>query len=141
MVWNPYICSMKKCGKCGVTKARTEFHANPTKKDGLQSMCKECRKEYHREHYLKNSTKYKAQVKARKVELRDFIRRYKSLTGCKNCGDKRHYVLDFHHLHGKDFSVGEFRGKSLKRIKAEIRKCEVLCANCHREVHYNAGDA
>jgi ribosomal protein S21 len=28
-------------------------------------------------------------------------------------------------------------GVSLKRLKAEIEKCEVLCANCHAKEHYS----
>ncbi len=63
---------------------------------------------------------------------------YKKTLCCKKCGDKRHYVLEFHHLGSKEDSVAEMmqRGVKIARVKEEIAKCEVLCANCHREFHY-----
>ena len=42
-------------------------------------------------------------------------------------------AMDFDHVRGRKFkSVSQMKGVSLSRIKAEIRKCEVVCANCHR---------
>ena len=54
------------------------------------------------------------------------------------CGEDRWYVLDFHHIGDKDFNISQKvqEGCSLDTIKKEIEKCIVLCANCHREVHY-----
>ena len=37
----------KRCRRCGELKEESEFHKNKTKKDGLQSECKDCRKEYY----------------------------------------------------------------------------------------------
>ena len=44
-------------------------------------------------------------------------------------------AYDFHHLDPaeKDFSISD--GTSWKWIEPELRKCELLCARCHREVH------
>jgi hypothetical protein len=64
------------------------------------------------------------------------VNRVKGLSGCADCG--RHYhpaVLDFHHLEPEDkqASVGDMiRNAGMERLKAEIRKCVLLCANCHR---------
>jgi hypothetical protein len=57
---------------------------------------------------------------------------------CAICGDTRWYVLDFHHINGKDFTISEKvrEGCSLNTIKKEIEKCILVCANCHRELHY-----
>jgi len=56
---------------------------------------------------------------------------------CKICGyDKWPCAFDFHHvdpLH-KDFTISQHM-TSWDRIKPELDKCELLCSNCHREVH------
>lgn len=46
-------------------------------------------------------------------------------------------ALDFHHLNPseKDLEVSLLTRYSTKRVKDEIRKCVVLCANCHRKLH------
>lgn len=131
---------MKVCGSCKKEKSREEFHVNPTKPDGLQSMCKECRKAYHRKHYLANKAKYKNQSDKRKKDLREEFNEYKKTLCCSKCGENRWYVLDFHHRNPKEkdtevsYMIGS--GRSIESIKKEIEKCDVLCANCHREIHY-----
>jgi hypothetical protein len=52
-------------------------------------------------------------------------------------------VLDFHHR-DEDFKEHKIcdmvhRGFTLAKILAEIAKCDVLCANCHRRFHYENG--
>ena len=42
---------MKRCGRCGKEKERTEFPRDRTSKDGLDSRCRKCRNEYNREAY------------------------------------------------------------------------------------------
>lgn len=59
---------------------------------------------------------------------------------CCICGYARSpNALEFHHLDPsiKDFSFGSIRAepKSWSKIVAELKKCVMLCANCHREVH------
>lgn len=131
---------MKKCGKCGEVKARSEFHKSPSKKDGLQSMCKECRKLYIREHYQKNKDKYKRASRDQAKRNRLFVKRVKQRSECHVCNDKRWYVLDFHHVDGKKDAVSKMAGDgvSIATLKLEIRNCIIVCANCHREIHHNA---
>jgi hypothetical protein len=130
---------MKKCGKCSKIKPLEDFHKNPTKKDGVQSMCKKCRKEYHRDHYLRNTNVYKAKANNHRKRNRDYIQDIKKQSICSSCSEDRWYVLDFHHLGDKEFDVSAMIAKasSLEKIKEEIEKCIVLCANCHRELHHN----
>lgn len=59
---------------------------------------------------------------------------------CQICHyNKCNEALDLHHIdpEGKDFSFGAIRASpvSWDRIVIELRKCILLCANCHREVH------
>lgn len=58
--------------------------------------------------------------------------------GCVECGVEEPACLEFHHVEGeKRSSVAGLLadGRPLERIRAEIAKCELLCANCHRLEH------
>jgi predicted HNH restriction endonuclease len=58
---------------------------------------------------------------------------------CRICGyDRCPAALEFHHLDParKDFSISsDGSTRSWDRVKKEIEKCILVCANCHREVH------
>ena len=57
---------------------------------------------------------------------------------CHHCGGiYPPCVYDFHHTNpaNKDFTIGENMLVSKARFFAEIEKCELLCANCHRLQH------
>ena len=61
---------------------------------------------------------------------------------CSRCGyDKCLEALEFHHIDSakKDFGISA-RGytRSWERVKAELAKCILICANCHRELHAHA---
>lgn len=68
-----------------------------------------------------------------------FVRRYKVLVGCKRCGYKEHHaglVLDHRDQNTKDRNRKSGNRAysslwSMKRLKVEMRKCDVLCATCH----------
>jgi hypothetical protein len=77
------------------------------------------------------------------VSKRRKILREKSITlkggRCEICGyGKCNEALEFHHLNGneKDFGISA-RGytRSWERVKLELEKCMLVCANCHREIH------
>lgn len=59
--------------------------------------------------------------------------------GCVKCGEQHPACLDFHHRNGKTDKLGDIgtlRRFDTKRMLAEIAKCDVLCANCHRKHHW-----
>ena len=74
-------------------------------------------------------------------EKKDFI--IKLLGGeCKHCGYKKYNgALDLHHINPeeKDPNFKSIRGWGKEKIIDEVKKCILLCANCHREEHYNLG--
>ena len=47
----------KQCSKCEEIKAKTDFSSDKTKKDGLQSSCKDCASVSHKEYYQANKEK------------------------------------------------------------------------------------
>jgi len=100
--------------------------------------------EYNKAYYQKNKEKYKQKAKAWTANNRNYHRkltvRYKLLVGCNLCGYKKcDKALEFHHKGqaGKSFNISTvlFNGVSTAKLKNEIRKCIVVCANCHREIH------
>lgn len=63
---------------------------------------------------------------------------------CQCCGyNKCITALEFHHLDPKqkDFSFGNNANRSWASTKEELKKCILLCANCHREIHSNYIDS
>jgi len=74
--------------------------------------------------------KYRAQRK-------DWLWAYKASLGCLICGETDPRCLDFHHRDGehKLMCISKMSGSSLERVRGEIDKCDVLCANCHRKLH------
>ena len=52
------------------------------------------------------------------------------------CGESDPVVLEFHHVGGKDMAISEMitRVSSVDRLKEELEKTMVLCANCHRRI-------
>lgn len=59
---------------------------------------------------------------------------------CIKCGyNKCLGALDFHHLNPKEKEIAInqalSRHWSWNRLKDELDKCVILCANCHREIH------
>ncbi len=77
-------------------------------------------------------------VYARRKKIREMAVEYKG-GKCEQCGYNRCIdALDFHHVDPelKDFNISS-KGytRSWERVKAELDKCRILCANCHREAH------
>lgn len=95
-----------------------------------------------RKWYLNNTAKHKAQAKRSRYKLkgprRVWLQEIKSNLKCNTCGESRFYCLSFHHREPgeKDFNISEMYLYSKKRILEEIAKCDVLCHNCHAEVHW-----
>lgn len=130
----------KRCYKCREVKLKKDFATNNSRPDGLNSQCRNCQKEYRRQHYLRNKEKIKEQVRKKKQELKDWYINFKSSLSCENCGENRHWCLDFHHEENKDMEVSKLLQYGSKdRILKEISKCKTLCANCHRDLHYKEG--
>lgn len=129
---------MKKCSICKEEKLLLLFNKNKTRKDGLSNVCRYCSREKSKVYYKNNGRKHKEVVAKRNKEIRldimtkvyDFL----SKNPCINCGEDDITVLEFDHLRDKVKCVSDMmkRRNSWTVIQAEIEKCQILCANCHR---------
>ena len=100
---------------------------------------REYQKEYMRGWYQKNKARHIAYVRKRDKKIKDWLKEYKTTLKCENCEENHPACLDFHHIKPKEkkFSVANIKYfPSWSLLKAEIAKCRVLCANCHRKIHY-----
>ncbi len=108
---------MKQCIKCKQIKTTNEFYHNKHHKDGLQTECKPCQL-------------------TRKKNQRSWLKGYKSTLACEICGESCVACLDFHHVDANNHhTIATMAEYSIIRVKQEISKCRVLCANCHRKEH------
>jgi len=90
----------------------------------------------------KNSKKQNEWMRKRYSQNRKFINEYKLSHGCKDCGYKEHHAgLEFDHIKPKlRKNVSALIGSSIRVIKEEIERCEVVCAICHNIRTWNRRD-
>ncbi len=98
--------------------------------------------QYYRNYSSKYTQENKIEVQQRKNKQRQNkkLQAIEFLGGfCKDCGLKSSYesIYDFHHLDPKqkDIGISRILGNSWEKIKLELTKCVLLCANCHRIRH------
>ena len=125
------------CSRCGMTRPAAEFSWNREGKAKRDTYCRPCRSAYGKEHYAANRARYIEQARVQKVRVRlertryliEFFRSHP----CVDCGETDPVVLEFDHLRDKLFDIGSgLIHKTWPMVLAEIAKCEVVCANCHR---------
>jgi hypothetical protein len=89
-------------------------------------------RESRRKSSLKRARKY-----------RDYLNRYKLERGCECCGYKAHFAaLELDHIDPstKLFDLSRGRDHPWDKFLAELKKCRVLCANCHKIHTYNSDE-
>lgn len=88
--------------------------------------------------YKDRAEENKKAVAKRRKKIKSLAIEYKG-GKCRVCGyAKCNAALDFHHKLGaeKSFGLGlNGMTRSWERTKAEVDKCVLVCANCHREIH------
>ena len=116
---------MKTCKGCAQELPLSAYYKNANMRDGHVNWCKPCMIERH-------AIKKRARARA----LREYVQQIKLERGCTDCGYRGHpAALEFDHLPGfeKAQRLAVLACSSAKSvIHAEIDKCEVVCANCHR---------
>lgn len=129
----------KICSSCKQEQPVESFALRNSKR--RHNRCKTCQAEYCKKHYQDNKSRYIARSKLSNKDLaqrnRDFVNSIKESFACFDCGSKYPAcAMDFDHREGhtKEYNVSKMVAHSLglDRIKSEIAKCDLVCANCHR---------
>ena len=133
---------MRHCSKCLKEKSLSEFYLRKRgpRVGKYYEKCKVCMKVRGRSYYHLNHKRQLALALIRRhrsyYEKRNYLNSIKNKP-CSDCGQRYPYfVMDFDHVNVRD-KIKEVaymvtRNWSLVKIKAEVKKCEVVCANCHR---------
>ena len=103
-------------------------------------MTKEQRKVYSAQHYQANKARYRECDHRRKTKVRKWYLEFKQNLKCVRCGESHPGCLEFHHQDPSKKEVTISKAISNRwspdRIMKEVAKCEVLCSNCHRKLHW-----
>ncbi len=123
-----------KCFRCHKFKSR--LHSRSGRQLKICTVCFNahykslCKSEDALRRTAKEASK-RARQRKEKVVLEHLQR-----SPCMDCGENNILVLEFDHRdpRKKLGNVGEMlaKGTSYERLEAEMDKCDVVCANCHR---------
>lgn len=99
------------------------------------------KKEIDKAYYENNKEQSMSRTRKYRKVYKEWFETYKNSLVCEKCGFTGHCAaIDFHHDNGdKLFNVAKLAGQTSNknRIEKEIKKCKVLCSNCHRILHWN----
>jgi hypothetical protein len=122
---------LRRCGRCRLQLPPECFNRLGT---GRQWWCRSCFAAYFRArgdlHRRQSSTAKVARTQALREHVLDHLRR----TPCVDCGERDPVVLEFDHVREKTANISKLVSDAapVKAVEAEIARCEVVCANCHR---------
>lgn len=117
-----------KCPKCKTNKNANEFYrrgGSGERSNELSGYCKQCDNKYTRKRLI--------DIKFKMIEYKGG-----KCIKCPLTLEASHYaVFEFHHRNPelKDPRFNRIKYQSWKKIKNEIDKCDLVCANCHRIIH------
>lgn len=119
------------CEMCNETKPIDDFPAAGSSLQGVKYFRYKCRPCYSLFKYER--------AKRQQAKLIE----YRKTLECKHCGNNDWRVIEFHHRDPskKERAVSDMIGWSWEKIKKEMEKCDALCSNCHRILHYELREA
>lgn len=115
------------------------------KTDGRQAECKKCRKQHDHDRNKDRMDEIVAHTKEKRHKRTKESRDMKIGLKCARCGfegtDDTHMCLVYHHVkpEEKSFSIADAMRDltSMSKIKEEMKKCVVVCSNCHAIITYH----
>jgi hypothetical protein len=128
----PGLEPRRRCGRCKLDLPLASFNRHPKK--GHQSWCRECFRVYLRDRRQLLIEQTRRAERRRKAEAKAYLLEYLAAHPCVDCGEVDIVVLEFDHLGEKRAEISRLveQGLSLRALRNEVRRCEVVCVNCHR---------
>ena len=129
----PADVPFRRCAMCSVWKGRADFHNSRT---GQFSYCRDCRRKYDRRYYRERGRSARRQrQRARNARVRAWMAQLKRDVPCADCAKVFPTpVMHWDHLPGHA-KVGNISALAIERsgklMLEELKKCELVCANCH----------
>ena len=126
----------KVCSKCLLPKDKEDFYVS---KRYNNKQCRMCIRELDRLRYNNGGlSKVSANERSSNFKSRNaqYVWDYLKQNPCIECKESDPVVLEFNHRNQEDKLFNITTGISrwnLKMLRAEMDKCDVLCANCHRK--------
>ena len=144
------LCSRKYCLECSPFGKHNTLKLNGAEtrhlkhQHDLQRVCQRCKREYLLDTSKGHGPKFCNSCRSliRKIKLKaEFV----ALLGgrCSKCGyNKCIASLHFHHKNAeyKLFQLSGNFNRSRAVLLIEVKKCELICANCHGEEHFKSMD-
>src|SRR5260221_6942645 len=134
------VSFVRTCRGCGEDKELEAFGFRNKAAGRRHQKCRACVAEYGRAHYERNRQEYitrsACNMRVRRRALKEKVWCYLAENPCVDCGEADPLVLEFDHIDPENklseiYSLVQntYRWNS---ILAEIERCQVRCANCHR---------
>ena len=125
----------KTCSTCRRALPIAGFSRRAASRDGLQSRCKDCWREWYAANRADHIAAVRERAALRVAEHRRRLTAYLREHPCVDCGETDLRVLDFDHR-DRALKRGEvsrlIHAVSWRRLQREIDLCDVRCSNCHR---------
>ena len=138
--------ALRQCCRCGQMKDLREDYPRSYTKEGGEPIGSH-RADYYEYHCKICDNKKKGPQKAKKKRENSMLWKLMYGNRCIVCGyDTCTHALEFHHLDREKKTVipsqliRKYNPKTahphnIKRVKRELDGCQLVCANCHREIH------
>ena len=135
---------LRKCKDCEIEAHSEEdlnlFAKSSQSKHGRHNHCKKCRSNYNKQFYRCNSEHRSKRHKKNRLNNKEKAMEVFN-NKCRHCGigydGTNEVIFDFHHLapETKDICPSKLLTRKWDTIMKEIKKCIMLCSNCHRLEH------
>lgn len=142
----PRIAKVQKtairCPQCKETKTQEAFTPSAWLRGA--GWCRKCHTAYYSGQRSENNrTRLSQYGRVRRRKKIALVMEVKARRGCQFCKESHPAALDFHHR-DKEHKVATVRALldrncTMEKVEAEMAKCDVICANCHRKLHYAEG--